>query len=179
MQPIRGRLPNVRKLIPVARQRKKDMDVKQLIHAVCKDSIVMKCLERFIFQIVEEIQESTIAPLEKENAKLKAIAGNLHEYEHIRQENVVMRQQLKQLTSPSHTDGFATSGFQNQLAIEPEDEQLEVETGDFFVTAGPDSQSAALRNDGRPQQRIANDMQCSPVSAKTMQDMAFQRTNPM
>ena len=72
MQPIRGRLPNVRKLIPVARQRKKDMDVKQLIHAVCKDSIVMKCLERFIFQIVEEIQESTIAPLEKENAKLKA-----------------------------------------------------------------------------------------------------------
>ena len=52
--------------------QKKDMTVKQLIHEICDDSIVMKCLERFIFQIVEEIHESQIAPVEKENARLKA-----------------------------------------------------------------------------------------------------------
>lgn len=56
----------------MAKLKKKDMNVKQLIHEMCGNSIVMKCLERFIFQIVEEIHESQITPLEKQNLKLIA-----------------------------------------------------------------------------------------------------------
>jgi hypothetical protein len=123
--------------------------------------------------------------LKEENAKLKFLAGNLQDYEHMKLENNIMRQELQKLKSPSQSDGFIRSSFQNKLAIESGNDYQDTDEGEqqqFFVTAGPDTQANAFGQKAKLQQQKALNYQIqqtannpahlhmSPMSVKTVQD---------